>query len=141
MNMKPSGRGAVAELLRSHGITPTHQRMQIASVLLAKPQHLSAEQILAAVNARYAATSKATVYNTLKLLVERKLAREVIVDPNKVFYDPNVQHHHHLYEAETGELIDIHADSIKVVGLPPLPEGSVAEGIDVIVRIRRNSNT
>jgi Fur family transcriptional regulator, iron response regulator len=138
-NMKPMSRTAVAQLLRGHGITPTHQRMQIASVLFAKPQHLSAEQVLAAVNARHAATSKATVYNTLKLLVERKLVREVIVDPNKVFYDPNVQHHHHLYEVETGHLIDIDADAVQVVGLPPLPEGTVAEGIDVIVRIRRNA--
>ncbi len=54
-------------MLREHGITPTHQRMEIAQVLFDRPAHLSADQILAMVNARHAETSKATVYNTLRL--------------------------------------------------------------------------
>ena len=31
------------------------------------------------------------------------------------------------------------ADNIRVVGLPPLPEGTVAEGVDIIVRTRSQS--
>ena len=129
-------REEVSELLRAHGITPTHQRMEIAQVLFEKRWHPSADQILAAVNVRYAETSKATVYNTLKLFLEKGLVRELIVDPNKVFYDSNISEHHHFYDIESGEITDIAATGIRIDGLPPLPAGMVAAGIDIIVRTR-----
>src|SRR5262249_18523634 len=90
----------IAEILRMRGIMPTHQRIEIAHAIFSRGAHLSAEQILTLVNERGAETSKATVYNTLKLFVDRKLLREVIVDPSKVFYDPNPQPHHHFYNID-----------------------------------------
>jgi Fur family transcriptional regulator, iron response regulator len=126
----------IAELLRRHGITPTHQRREIAHVLFARREHLSADQILALVNSRYAETSKATVYNTLRLFLEKKLIRELVVDPARIVYDPNTEPHHHLFDVVTGRLTDIPADNIRVVGLPPLPPGTVAEGVDIIIRTR-----
>src|SRR2546427_12513088 len=129
----------IAQLLRRHGITPTHQRMEIAHVLFARREHLSADQILSLVNSRYAEASKATVYNTLKLFLEKKLIRELIVDPAKVVYDPNTEPHHHLYDVVSGRLTDIPAKDVGVVGLPPLPAGKVAAGGDIIVRTRPKS--
>lgn len=123
-------------MLREHGITPTHQRMEIAQVLFARSEHLSADQILALVNARHAETSKATVYNTLRLFSEKKLVRELIVDPARIVYDPNTKPHHHLYDVVTGQLTDIPAGDIRVLGLPPLPPGVETEGVDIIVRTR-----
>ena len=136
MNLEPRTREEVSTLLRNHGITPTHQRMEIAQVLLEKRWHPSAEQILAAVNVRYAETSKATVYNTLKLFLEKHLVRELIVDPTKVFYDSNLDEHHHFYDIESGEITDIDSAGIRIEGLPPLPAGMVAAGVDIIVRTR-----
>jgi Fur family iron response transcriptional regulator len=129
-------REALIEALRRRDIKPTHQRIEIAYALFSQSAHLSADQVMARVNGRRPATSKATVYNTLNLFVGKKLIREVIVDPNKVFYDPNTEPHHHLYNVDTGELIDVAATDITVSGLPPLPAGVVPEGIDVIVRVR-----
>jgi len=132
-------RDNLAEVLRRHGVTPTHQRIEIAYALFSRGEHLSADRLLAIVNKRHSETSKATVYNTLNLFLEKKLIREVIVDPNRVFYDPNTAPHHHFYNVDTSELSDIDAGQIDVSGLPPLPEGMVTEGIDVIVRIRSAS--
>jgi Fur family iron response transcriptional regulator len=132
----PYTRDNLAEVLRRHGVNPTHQRIEIAYALFSRQEHLSADQILAIVNDRHSETSKATVYNTLNLFLEKRLIREVIVDPNKVFYDPNTRPHHHLYNIDTGELADIDASSIEISGLPPLPDGMVTEGVDVIVRVR-----
>ena len=126
----------LAALLRRHDINPTHQRIEIAHALFSRGEHLSADQILAIVNDRHSETSKATVYNTLNLFLEKKLIREVIVDPHKVFYDPNTEPHHHFYNVDTGELADIDASRIEVSGLPQLPEGMVTEGVDIIVRVR-----
>jgi Fur family iron response transcriptional regulator len=133
---EPSTRESVSERLRAHGITPTHQRIEIAQVLFEKRWHPSADQILAAVNVRYAETSKATVYNTLKLFLDKGLVRDLIVDPNKVFYDSNTSVHHHFYDVTSGEITDIPAAGVHIDGLPPLPAGMVAEGIDIVVRTR-----
>ena len=129
-------RESVAHLLRSHGINPTHQRIEIGYALFENPQHPSADDILAMVNARHTETSKATVYNTLKLFLEKGMVRELIVDPNKVFYDPNTSVHHHFYDVASGKLTDIPAAGVHIEGLPPLPQGMVTEGIDIIVRTR-----
>ena len=136
--MKPVrySRDKLVELLRAHDINPTHQRIEIAHALFSRGEHLSADQLLAIVNDRHSETSKATVYNTLNLFLERKLIREVIVNPQRVFYDPNTAPHHHFYNVDTGELTDIEADAIAISGLPPLPQGMVTEGVDVIVRVR-----
>ena len=136
MKLESSSREEVSELLRAHGITPTQQRIEIALVLFGKRWHPSADEILAAVNARYAKTSKATVYNTLKLFLDKGLVRDLIVDPNKVFYDSNTSIHHHFYDVSSGEITDIPAEDIRIDGLPPLPAGMVTDGIDIIVRTR-----
>jgi Fur family iron response transcriptional regulator len=136
----PYTRDTLVEMLRRHGISPTHQRIEIAYALFARGEHLSADQILATVNNRHSETSKATVYNTLNLFLERKLIREVIVDPHKVFYDPNTNAHHHIYNLDTGELTDIDASQIEIAGLPQPPEGMVTDGIDIIVRVRSRAS-
>jgi Fur family iron response transcriptional regulator len=136
MMLTSYSRDNVAELLRRHDINPTHQRIEIAHALFSRNEHLSADQVLAIVNDRHSETSKATVYNTLKLFLEKRLVREVIVDPSRVFYDPNTEPHHHFYNVDTGELADIDASRIEVSGLPQLPDGMVTEGVDIIVRVR-----
>ena len=136
MKAIPYDRKSLITLLRQHDIAPTHQRLEIAHVLFSRGQHLSADQILAHVNERHAETSKATVYNTLNLFCERGLVREVLVDPRRVFYDPNTRPHQHIYNMDTGEITDIAADALQVTGMPELPAGMVADGVDIIVRIR-----
>jgi Fur family iron response transcriptional regulator len=126
----------LSENLRRHGVVPTRQRVQIARVLFERMEHLSADRILALANAAGARVSKATVYNTLRLFVERKLVRELIVDPARVFYDPNTAAHHHFYDVVTGELTDIPAESVQIATLPPLPPGSEPDGVEVIIRTR-----
>lgn len=132
----PLRREEVSDHLRAHGVVPTHQRVEIAHVLFSRCAHMSADQIMAAVNVRHSETSKATVYNTLRLFLEKGLVREVIVDPTRVFYDPTTTPHHHFFNTVTGELTDIPADDLVVQGMPHPPAGMLAESIDVIVRIR-----
>ncbi|HRP77338.1 MAG TPA: Fur family transcriptional regulator [Rhodocyclaceae bacterium] len=126
----------VADGLRKSGVPVTLQRLEIARVLLSRPVHMSADQILAKVRETTPETSRATVYNTLKLFREKKLVRELIVDPERVFYDSNTSPHHHMYNVSTGELSDVWNDELQVVGSPNLPEGVELEEIDVVVRVR-----
>lgn len=140
MTLKSLTKPEVVSLLQAHGITPTQQRVEIAQVLFAKPQHLSAEQVLAMVNQEHTLVSKATVYNTLGLFARKGLIREIIVDPTRVFYDPTTSEHHHFYNVDSGTLMDIDSGTLVVGELPRLPEGTVAEGIDVIIRVRNAAN-
>ncbi len=100
---------------------------------------MSAEDVFNVVNGEDRRVSKATVYNTLGLLAEKGVVREVIADPVRVFYDPNTAPHHHLYDESTGELTDVDASKVQVTGLPPLPEGTALQGVDVVIRIRRTA--
>lgn len=136
MDKYPLARAEVIDLMRRKGVNPTQQRVEIAQVLFSKPQHVSADQVLAMVNKKRAIVSKATVYNTLGLFAQKGLVREVIVDPTKVFYDPTTAPHHHFYNVDTGELMDMELDSLHLGQLPPLPAGTEAEGVDVVIRVR-----
>jgi Fur family iron response transcriptional regulator len=129
-------RERAAGILASCGITPTPQRVEIAKILLARPQHLSAEQVIGVLKQGDLAVSKATVYNTLGLFAEKGLVREVIVDPSKVFYDSNCTDHHHFYDVDSCTLTDIDAREIVVDGLPDVPRGKAVDRVDVIVRVR-----
>jgi len=131
---------SIIDMLEDHDIQPTQQRIEIAQILFAQDQHLSAEQVLNAVNQLGATVSKATVYNTLGLFADKGLVRQVIVDPSRVFYDSNTSEHHHLYNSDTGMLMDIDARQISIQHLPELPEGVVAEGVDVIIRVRSQAS-
>jgi len=130
----------VAGMLRTHGILPTQQRLLIARVLFSQHRHYSADLVMTRVNEGRDRVSKATVYNTLGLFARNGLVREVIVDPTRVFYDPNTSDHHHFYNIDTGELIDIDSTDLAISDLPELPEGTKAAGVDVIIRVRNESS-
>ncbi len=129
----------ISERLKRCGITLTQQRLDIAAILFAKPQHLSAEQVLELVNDGTATVSKATVYNTLGLFARKGLIMSVIVDPSKIFYDSNTYPHYHFYHADTGKLEDIPASAVTLDHLPELPSGTYQERVDIVIRVNKNS--
>lgn len=133
----PLSREQIIEELVARGLKPTEQRVRIASVLMSAPQHLTAEQILAAVRASGERVSKATVYNTLKVFAQHGLVRQIHLDPERSIYDSTRAPHHHFHDLETGELRDIRPDEIVFSRLPELPEGMEAESVEVVIRLRR----
>ena len=136
----PLEESEVVELLTAYGVQPTQQRIEIAKVLFARDQHLSADEVLGRVNADSALVSKATVYNTLGLFARSGLVREVIVDRSRVFYDPNTRPHHHFYNVDTGTLTDVDADQVVLNELPKAPRGTIPDGVDIIIRVRNGSS-
>jgi Fur family iron response transcriptional regulator len=127
----------LSRLLHSHGVRPTRQRVRVAEVLLASPQHVTAEQLLALLRPEPGRVSKATVYNTLKLFVDHGLVRQIHVDPDRCVYDSTMHAHHHFQNLETGEMIDIPPHELEFARIPPLPAGTEIESVDVVIRVRR----
>ena len=116
---------------------PTQQRIEIAAILFAGRQHISAEALMDRVNSGESAVSKATIYSTLGLFATHGLIKEVKVDPSKGFYDSNPLPHHHFYDITTGELTDFSPEDIEISKLPAPPVGTSLDEIEVIIRVSK----
>ena len=132
-------RDDIALRLATHGARLTPQRMKLAEIVFAKPQHVSAEQVLKLARGQGVRVSKATVYNTLNLFVDCGLVRELVVDRDRVYYDSTVGPHHHFFNVDTGEMIDIPEEAVCLAGMPEMPEGTEAEVVEVIIKVRNRA--
>lgn len=125
----------VPGLLRQHGIQPSAQRVVVAAYVLDTDAHPSADQVFAAVRRRLPVLSRATVYNTLHLLVKKGLLRELVLAPGRVVYDPKTGPHHHFIEEGSGRIHDIPWEAVDVKRLSGLRGYEVHE-YQVVMRGR-----
>jgi Fur family iron response transcriptional regulator len=119
------------------GVRPTAQRLRIASLLLARAQHLSAEQVLAGLRDQGMRVSKATIYNTLNLFAASGLIRQLSVGSDRCWFDSNTDAHYHFHDVETGALMDVSLRDVEFQRLPEPPPGMQVDGIDLVIRLRR----
>lgn len=110
----------VFKILFDSGIQPSAQRIAVAQYVLSTDQHPSAEQVFAAVSANFPMISRATIYNTLNLFVEKGLLREMHIAPGKVVFDPNLSPHHHFIDEDSGGISDIDWHQLEVNNLDSL---------------------
>jgi len=103
-----------AERLRRSGIQPSTQRLAVAEYVLTTDAHPSAEQVWDEVKARVPTISRATVYNTLNLLVKKGLLRQLQLAEGRVGFDPNIEPHHHFIDEATGLVHDVPWDALEV---------------------------
>ena len=134
----PSRRPCLTAVLRMAGLRPTRQRVALAEILFAgEHRHVSAEQLLAEVNAAKLNVSLATIYNTLHQFRAAGLLREVAVEASRSYFDTDTSDHHHFYLEDEQRVIDIPASSITIQNLPAPPEGMNITHVDVVVRVRK----
>jgi len=93
---------------RKFGLKLTPQRLAILSYLEGNKSHPSAEDIYNAVSKEFTTMSFATVYNTLEVLREKGILRELKIEPGKKRYDPDTTPHHHLICVKCKKVIDIY---------------------------------
>jgi Fur family transcriptional regulator, iron response regulator len=130
----------VTALLREYDIQPSAQRLAVADYVLATDDHPSAEQVWAVARRALPMLSRATVYNTLNLFVERGLLREVLLSEGKVVFDCNLDQHHHFIDETTGMIHDVPWNALRVQKLDQL-EGFEVSEYQVVLRGRRSSRT
>jgi Fur family transcriptional regulator, iron response regulator len=129
-------RTPVADTLRQHGIQPSAQRLAVAEYVLHTDAHPSADQVFAEVQSRVPMISRATVYNTLNLLVRKKLLRQLVLAEGRVVFDPHVAPHHHFIDEASGEIVDVPWDALDVHRVEALKGVRVSE-YQVVLRGRR----
>ena len=103
-------------------------------------RHVTAEQLHGDAMAANIKVSLATVYNTLHQFTNAGLLREVVVEPGRSYFDTNTSDHHHFFNVDCGELIDISGEEFSVGKLPPTPYGTQISRIDIIVQIREDED-
>ena len=119
--MKPD----VVQILEEHDIKPTAQRVSIPEYVLRTQEHPSADKVWAVVGENFPAISRATVYNTLNLFVEKGILRALHLSADSVVFDPNVETHHHFIDEETGAIHDVPWDKVQVCNIDSLREFEV----------------
>jgi Fur family transcriptional regulator, iron response regulator len=129
-------RSAIADTLRQHGIQPSAQRLAVADFVLHTDAHPSADQVFAEVQSRVPMISRATVYNTLNLLVRKKLLRQLVLAEGRVVFDPHVAPHHHFIDEASGEILDVPWDALDVRRVEALKGVQVSE-YQVVLRGRK----
>jgi len=112
-------------LLSEHGVQPSAQRSAVAKYVLATDEHPTADRVFSVVRESFPWISRATVYNTLNLFVEKGLLRQQALTQGRVVYDPNTERHHHFIDDATGAIHDVPWESVEVCNIEAL------EGFDV----------
>lgn len=112
----------VTEKMIEHGIKPSAQRVAVAQYVLSTLDHPSADQVWQAVQRNFPMISRATVYNTLNLFVNKGLLREYVITEGRVVFDPNVKAHHHFIDDTTGRIHDVPWNKVQVCNVENLKD-------------------
>lgn len=123
-------------ILRQCDIQPTPQRLAVVEYVLKSKTHPSADEVLSYARKKCPTISRATVYNTLNLLVKRGLLGIQTIKEGAVVFDPNLRKHHHVVDDETGDIYDIPWDQLEVQGREKLKDFEIVD-LQVIMRGRR----
>ena len=129
--------------LRSSGLRPTKQRLTICKILFDRKDtfHFTIDKLKKKIEkSTKSKISLATVYNTVHAFKNNVYLKEISLQGNKTFFDTNSKSHHHFYDQDTGDLVDIKNEDIILSKLPSTPKGKKIKEIEVTVSIANNSH-
>lgn len=104
-----------ADFIAQHGLKNTPQRRTIVDVFFKADDHLSTEELYDKVRAVDSSIGQATVYRTLKLLCEARLAREMHFGDGTARYEAVLDdtHHDHLICVSCGKNLEVVDEAIE----------------------------
>lgn len=100
-------RQQISDVLAEAGLRSTPQRYAVMEFLMRTPVHATAEEVFEAVNRLDPRSSRATIYNNLRSLVEARLVREVVADSRAARFEAHIEKHHHFICDQCGTVEDI----------------------------------
>ena len=124
--------------LRSAGLRPTRQRLEICEVLFDRKEtfHFTIDDLQKILKTKLnTKISIATVYNTINLLKNKGYLKEISLNSEKTYFDTNVTNHHHFYDETTSELIDFHDNDVEQLKLRKNLPGKKIKSIEVLVKV------
>jgi Fur family iron response transcriptional regulator len=129
----------VKKALKMLGNSPlklTSQRINLIKTLFQNGnQHFSAEDAYNRAKNTGLKISLATIYNCLNQFTTHGILKMVKASSDKVYFDTNLDPHHHFFCKSSGELTDIDAKKVYISKFPKIPKGKKLNSIEVIVNI------
>ena len=128
--------------LKSSGLRPTKQRLAICKILFSRSEtfHFSVENLKKIIEKNTKnKISLATLYNTVHAFKKSGYLKEISLRGNKTFFDTNIKNHHHFYDEDTSQLIDIKNENVSINNLPSAPNGKKIKDIEITIRVASNN--
>ena len=130
------------ERLRASGLRPTKQRLAICKMLFDRKKtfHFTIEKLkkISEKN-KNEKISLATLYNTIHAFQKKGYLKEITLKGNKTFFDTNTTNHHHFYDEDLSQLVDIDDKNISINYMTNIPKGKKVKSVEVLVKIANNN--
>ena len=109
-----SARETLSKYLAQHDLRPTRERFLLLEEIMKTGGHFDADQLFASLNAKGLKASRATVYNTLDLLVDCGLISKYTFGENHSRYEKAFgrPRHDHLICLECGDIIEFVSEKL-----------------------------
>ena len=130
------------EKLRSSGLRPTKQRLEICKLLFDRKKtfHFTINDLFKILKKETnKKISLATIYNTVHSFKKKGYLKEISIDREKTYFDTNTSNHHHFLDISTNELIDLKEDDVDNIKIKKNLPGKKIRSIEVLVKIENNN--
>ena len=130
------------EKLRSSGLRPTKQRIEICKLLFDRKKtfHFTISDLSKLVKKETnKKISLATLYNTILSFKKKGYLKEISINSDKSYFDTNTSNHHHFIDESTNEIVDLHKYDVNNIKIKKNLPGKKVKSIEVIVKLE-NSN-
>ena len=131
------------EKLRNSGLRPTKQRLRICEVLFGREEtfHFSISELSRLIsNKTDEKISLATIYNTIHAFLNKGYLKQIAINSEQNYFDTNTTEHHHFYDEDKMQLIDIHDSEVEPVKINRDIPGKTIKSIEVLVKVTNKKN-
>jgi Fe2+ or Zn2+ uptake regulation protein len=116
----------IDSFLREKGIKASYQRLRIFDYLQKSKEHPTVSTIYDDLLPEIPSLSRATVYNTLNLFVDKRIAKVLPLEDHEARFDIMAEDHAHFRCDSCGEIYDIPSENLDL-HLKNMPGYSVRE--------------
>ncbi len=126
------------EKLRSSGLRPTEQRIEICKLLFDRKKtfHFTINDLFTILKKNsIKKISLATIYNTVHSFKKKGYLKEISVNKEKSYFDTNTSDHHHFLDINTNELIDLKNEDVNKIRIKKNLPGKKITSLELLVKI------
>ena len=138
LGKKMSNNHIFIEKLRTSGLRPTKQRIEICKFLFDRKNtfHFTINDLNKSIKeTSNEKISLATIYNTINSFKKKGYLKEISISGYKSYFDTNVSNHHHFFNESTNELIDLKDDDVGNIKIKKTIPGIKIKSVEVLVKI------
>jgi len=130
------------EKLRSSGLRPTKQRIEICKLLFDRKKtfHFTISDLSKILEKETdEKISLATIYNTVHSFKKKGYLKEISINSDKSYFDTNTSNHHHFIDENTNEIVDINTNDVSSIKIKKSLPGKKVKSIEVLVKLENNN--